>query len=89
MGDTGDPLRFDHPRQISKMAGYNLVEDSSARVKAQQLISKRGRRNLRSVLYRMAMIMIAVNNEMKELYQYLKTAKTIPSRRNKLLFPRK
>jgi transposase len=29
LGHTGDPLRFTHPRQISKLAGYNLTEDSS------------------------------------------------------------
>ena len=29
LGNTGDLLRFTHPRQISKLAGYNLIEDSS------------------------------------------------------------
>jgi transposase len=73
LGEIGDPRRFDNPRQISKMAGYNLVEDSSGKSKSGTVISKRGRKNLRSLLYRMAFTMIAVNNEMKELYKYLKT----------------
>jgi transposase len=73
LGEIGDPLRFDHPRQISKMAGYNLIEDSSGKNKSGTVISKRGRKNLRNVLYQMAMTMVAVNNEMKELYRYLKT----------------
>ena len=30
LGNTGDPLRFTHPRQISKMAGYNLIEEWSS-----------------------------------------------------------
>lgn len=72
-GETGDPLRFNHPRQISKMAGYNLVEDSSGKNISGTSISKRGRKNLRTVLYQMARTMVAVNTEMKELYQYLKT----------------
>jgi transposase len=76
LGEIGDPMRFDHPRQISKVAGYNLVEDSSGKSKSGTVISKRGRKNLRSVLYRMAMTMVAVNKEMKELYQYLKTRET-------------
>jgi len=30
LGEIGDPMRFDHPRQICKMAGYNLIKDSSS-----------------------------------------------------------
>ena len=85
LGEIGDPLRFDHPRQISKMAGYNLVEDSSGKSKSGTVISKRGRKNLRSVLYKMAMIMVAVNNEMKELYQYLKTRQNNPLKKKQAL----
>src|SRR5680860_180387 len=73
LGEIGDPMRFDHPRQICKMAGYNLIEDSSGKNKSKTKISKRGRKNLRSILYQMARTMVAVNTEMKELYQYLKT----------------
>ena len=73
LGEIGDPMRFDHPRQICKMAGYNLIENSSGKNKSRTVISKRGRKNLRSVLYQMAMTMVAVNHEMKELYRYLKT----------------
>lgn len=47
----GDPVRFDNPRQISKMVGYNLVEDSSGNSKSGTAISKRGRKNLRNILY--------------------------------------
>ncbi len=78
-GEIGDPLRFDHPRQISKMAGYNLIEDSSGKNISGTSISKRGRKNLRNVLYQMARTMVAVNAEMKELYQYLKTRPNNPS----------
>ncbi len=28
LGNTGNPLRFIHPRQVSRLAGYNLTEDS-------------------------------------------------------------
>lgn len=85
LGEIGDPLRFDHPRQISKMAGYNLVEDSSGKSKSGTAISKRGRKNLRSILYRMAMTMVAVNKEMKELYLYLKTRETNPLKKKQAL----
>lgn len=85
LGEIGDPMRFDSPRQISKMAGYNLVEDSSGKSKSGTIISKRGRKNLRSVLYQMAITMVAVNNEMKELYGYLKTRKDNPLKKKQAL----
>jgi len=78
LGEIGNPLRFNHPRQISRMAGYNLVEDSSGKSKSGTVISKRGRKNLRNVLYQMARVMVAKNNEMKDLYQYLKTRPNNP-----------
>ena len=66
LGELGDPTRFDSPRQMSRMAGYNLVEDSSGKNKSGTKISKRGRKNLRSVLYQMALTMVATNDEMKQ-----------------------
>lgn len=85
LGEIGDPMRFDDPRQISKMAGYNLVESSSGNSKSGTVISKRGRKNLRSVLYLMAMTMVSVNSEMKELYNYLKTRKNNPLKKKQAL----
>jgi transposase len=78
LGETGDPLRFDDARQMTKLAGYNLIEDSSGKNKSGTCISKRGRKNLRCVLYQMAMTMVATNAEMKQLYNYLKTRKNNP-----------
>lgn len=66
LGEIGEPLRFSHPRQISRMAGYNLVEDSSGKNISGTSTSKRGRKNLRNVLYQMARTMVAVNTEMKK-----------------------
>jgi transposase len=85
LGEIGDPLRFDHPRQISRMAGYNLAEDSSGKNVSGTSITKRGRKNLRSVLYQMARTMVAVNPEMKELYQYLKTRSNNPLKKKQAL----
>ena len=51
LGELGDPTRFDNPRQMSRMAGYNLVEDSSGKNKSGTKISKRGRKNLRCISY--------------------------------------
>jgi len=85
LANTGDPLRFTHPRQISKLAGYNLIEDSSGEHQSKTIISKRGRKQLRNVLYQMARTLVAVNSQMKELYHYLKTRPRNPLKKKQAL----
>jgi len=85
LGEVGDPLRFQNARQISNYAGYNLVEDSSGKSKSGTCISKRGRKQLRSILYKMAFTMVGQNAEMKELYQYLITRKDNPLKKKQAL----
>ena len=85
LGEVGDPLRFQNARQIANYAGYNLVEDSSGKSKSGTCISKRGRKQLRSVLYQMAFTMIGKNAEMKALYQYLTTRKENPLKKKQAL----
>ena len=85
LGELGDPLRFDAPGQLSRLAGYNLVEDSSGKNKSGTCISKRGRKGLRRVLYQMALTAVAVNPEMKELYCYLKTRAVNPLKKMQAL----
>lgn len=45
-GEMVDPLRLENPRQMSRMAVYNLVEDSAGKNKSGTCISKRERKNL-------------------------------------------
>ena len=71
LGEVGDPLRFDDARQISNYAGYNLTEDSSGKSKSGTVISKRGRSQLRGLLYQMAFTMVNCNPEMKALHKHL------------------
>lgn len=85
LGELGNPLRFENPRQMCRMAGYNLIEDSSGKNKSGTCISKRGRKNLRCVLYKMALTMVAVNPEMKQLYKYLKTRENNPLKKMQAL----
>jgi transposase len=73
LGEVGDPLRFDNARQIANYAGYNLVEDSSGKSKSGTVISKRGRSQLRGLLYKMAFTMVGTNAEMRKLHKYLTT----------------
>ena len=85
LGEVGDPLRFQNARQIARYAGYNLVEDSSGKSKSGTCISKRGRKQLRSVLYQMAFTMIGTNAEMKALHHYLTTRKNNPLKKKQAL----
>ena len=85
LGEVGNPLRFDNARQISGYAGYNLTEDSSGKNKSGTSISKRGRKQLRGLLYKMALTMVATNPEMRELYDHLKTRKNNPLKKKQAL----
>ena len=85
LGEVGDPLRFDNARQIANYAGYNLVEDSSGKSKSGTCISKRGRKQLRSLLYKMAFTMVGQNAEMKALYQHLTRRQHNPLKKKQAL----
>ena len=85
LGEVGNPLRFNNARQISKLAGYDLVEDSSGKNKSGTVISKRGRKGFRSVLYQMAFTMVGKNPEMKELYRHLLIRKKNPLKKKQAL----
>ena len=85
LGELGDPLRFENARQMSRLAGYNLIEDSSGKNKSGTCISKRGRKNLRSVLYQISLTMVANNKELRQLYDYLKTRENNPLKKMQAL----
>ena len=85
LGELGDPLRFEDARQMSRLAGYNLIEDSSGKNQSGTCISKRGRKNLRSVLYQISLTMVATNKEMRQLYDYLKKREKNPLKKMQAL----
>lgn len=85
LGELGDPQRFEDARQMSRMAGYNLIEDSSGTNQSGTCISKRGRKNLRCVLYQISVTMVATNKEMRRLYDYLKTRERNPLKKMQAL----
>lgn len=85
LGELGNPLRFEDARQMSRLAGYNLIEDSSGKNQSGTCISKRGRKNLRSVLYQISLTMVANNKELRQLYDYLKTREKNPLKKMQAL----
>jgi len=70
LSEVGTFTQYEHPRQLIKLAGLTLRENSSGQHKGQKRISKRGRRKLRAVLFRVMMPLIRHNPAFKALHQY-------------------
>ncbi len=70
IAEIGDISSYNHPRQIQKLAGLNLKENSSGTHKGKTQISKRGRPRLRALLFRCAIPLIAKNAEFQALHRY-------------------
>jgi transposase len=73
LAETGDLRRFESPRQLHRLAGYNLVESSSGSHKGRTRISKRGRSGLRKKLYQLSVGMLRNNQQMRRLYDHMRT----------------
>ena len=69
ISEIGDIHRFEDPRQILKMAGLSLKENSSGKHKGKTTISKRGRKRLREGLFRVMIPILANNEEFKAMHQ--------------------
>jgi transposase len=78
LGEAGDLSRYDDWRQLRKLAGYNLKENSSGTKQGRTKITKRGRPGLRCLLYQAAMVLVARNAQFKALYQHLKNRSENP-----------
>ena len=72
IAETGDLNRFQDWKQIRKLAGLNLVEQSSGTHKGKTSISKRGRPDLRRTIYVIGDKGMLVSHEMMAYYQYLR-----------------
>ncbi len=68
--EVGNLQDYFHPRQIIKLAGLSLKENTSGKHKGQTRITKRGRKKLRALLFRVCMIMVVKNSAFKALHAY-------------------
>ncbi|MFO7819476.1 MAG: IS110 family transposase [Halanaerobacter sp.] len=73
ISEVGDLWDYDHPKQIISLAGLNLKENSSGKHKGETKITKRGRPKLRALLYRVAMPLVAQNDEFRQVHEYYTT----------------
>lgn len=78
LAEVGDLNGYDHGQQIIRLAGLNLKENSSGKKKGRSTITKRGRSQLRALLFRAVIPMIARNPEFKALHRYLTTRSQNP-----------
>jgi transposase len=70
LSETGSLKRYKDPRQLFKLAGLTLVTNSSGESKGRKRISKRGRRRLRTLLYKAVLPLLHANPAFKTLYEY-------------------
>ncbi|MGI6091830.1 MAG: IS110 family transposase [Veillonellaceae bacterium] len=78
LAEVGDISRFSHPKQIQKFAGLNLRENSSGKHRGKTVISKRGRKRLRSILFRAVMPLVSKNDEFRAIHGYYTTRQNNP-----------
>lgn len=78
LAETGDLGRFESPKQIQKLAGLSLKENSSGQHKGETTISRRGRHGLRNVLFNAVIPLLATNDEFRSLHEYYTTRAANP-----------
>ena len=78
LAEVGDASRFSNPKELQKLAGLALVENSSGKHKGQTTISRRGRKRLRYLLFEVVMSLVAKNPEFRELHNYYTTRRLNP-----------
>lgn len=85
LSEIGSFTHYQHPRQLIKLAGLTLRENSSGQHKGQKRISKRGRRHLRAVLFRVMIPLVRHNEAFRQLHEYYTTRAINPLRKKQSL----
>lgn len=85
LAEVGDLSKYDHAQQIVRLAGLNLIENSSGIRKGKTGISKRGRSRPRGLLFRCIMPMVAKNAEFKALHKLYTTRSQNPLKKKQSL----
>jgi transposase len=81
LSEIGSFAQYQDPRQLIKLAGLTLKENSSGQHKGQKRISKRGRKRLRALLFRVMMPLIRHNEAFRKLHEYYTTRPVNPLRK--------
>lgn len=78
VAEVGDLGRFESPKQVQKLAGLAIVENSSGKHKGEAHISYRGRKRLRYLMFEAALSVAGKNEEFREIHRYYTTRKNNP-----------
>jgi len=78
IAEVGDITRFDNAKELQKLAGLELVADSSGKHNGKTKISKRGRKRLRYLLVQAAVSVIGKNEEFRQIHEYYTTRDNNP-----------
>lgn len=70
LAEVGAITQYRHPKQITKLARLNLKTNSSGTHIGQTKITKRGRKRLRALLFRVMMPLVAKNAAFRALHEY-------------------
>lgn len=73
IAEVGDITRFDSTKELQKLAGLELVADSSGKHNGKTKISKRGRKRLRYLLFEAAISVVGKNGEFRQIHDYYTT----------------
>lgn len=73
IAETGDITRFNDAKELQKLAGMELVADSSGKHNGKTRISKRGRKRLRYLLFEAAISVVGKNEEFRQIHEYYTT----------------
>ena len=85
IAEVGDISRFTDAKQIQKLAGQAIVENSSGKHNGKSRISKRGRKRLRYLLFEAALSLTATNSEFREIHRYYTSRETNPLKKKQSL----
>lgn len=73
IAETGDLRNYEHAKQVIKMSGLSLKENSSGQKKGKKHISKRGRSKLRRNLKQIGISLVKNNSFFLQLHSYYTT----------------
>ena len=85
IAEVGDINRFKSAKQVQKYAGLALKENSSGKHKGLTKISKRGRKKLRTILFRAVIPLVGKNEEFSLIYRYYIERKENPLKKKQAL----
>lgn len=85
VAEVGEIGRFRSPKQVQKLAGLAIRENSSGQNKGQTSISRRGRARLRAILFQAVMPLVSKNQEFMEIHRYYTTRNKNPLKKKQSL----